>query len=187
MSEAGNLYQAPESNVETDSEGGFDDNPLFSPKGRLGRLRFITLSMLVGIVGLVIMSLVSVAVVALLGDDSEGIAASVMVILWLVTFIPGLILTIKRFHDLNSSGWFSITMLIPLVNLIALIALWFVPGTKGKNKYGLEPKPGNTALSVIVIVFMLTMWIGIFAAIAIPAYQDYLEAANQQQQEQQQQ
>ena len=41
----------------------------------------------------------------------------------------------KRFHDLNISAWFSFLVFIPFVPLFMLI----LSGTKGSNKYGLEP------------------------------------------------
>jgi hypothetical protein len=40
----------------------------------------------------------------------------------------------KRTHDINKSGWY---FLIPLYN----IYLSFLPGTKGNNDYGIDPKP----------------------------------------------
>ena len=41
----------------------------------------------------------------------------------------------KRYHDLNSSAWFSPLIYIPLMGLFLLI----LSGTKGPNKYGPEP------------------------------------------------
>ena len=41
----------------------------------------------------------------------------------------------KRLHDLNISAWFSFLVFIPLVPLFMLI----LSGTKGSNKYGIEP------------------------------------------------
>jgi uncharacterized membrane protein YhaH (DUF805 family) len=53
-----------------------------------------------------------------------------------------IVASIRRFHDLNQSGWNTVLYLIPIVNIITLGRLGFVKGTKGPNKYGLDPK-GN--------------------------------------------
>lgn len=71
--------------------------------------------------------------------------------LWsLIVFIPGLSVTIRRLHDRNMSGWwllgFVVALLIPLINLVALIAyivIMALPGTAGPNKFGSDPKTGH--------------------------------------------
>lgn len=51
-----------------------------------------------------------------------------------------MLLSIKRFHDMNRSGWFAILMLIPILNLaVGLFWLGFVMGTEGENRYGDDP------------------------------------------------
>ena len=55
----------------------------------------------------------------------------------------GLMLTINRLHDRDHSTWFLLILLIPLVQLWCVIELYFLPGTKGQNRFGnnckLEP------------------------------------------------
>lgn len=60
--------------------------------------------------------------------------------LWKMTlFFLWIYLTIvsagKRYHDLNSSAWFSPLIFFPFMGLFLLI----LSGTKGPNKYGPEP------------------------------------------------
>jgi len=58
----------------------------------------------------------------------------------LALFLPSIGVMIRRFHDINKSGWNSLWMIIPIVNLV-LILIWFTQaGDKGKNKYGLPHK-----------------------------------------------
>lgn len=64
----------------------------------------------------------------------------------LAIFLPGLAVTVRRFHDLGVSGWFLLLFfvlnLIPIVGFIASIAqlIWFCqPGTRGNNKFGPDP------------------------------------------------
>lgn len=55
--------------------------------------------------------------------------------LMLLTIFP----SIKRFHDLGHSGWWVITMMIPLVALIPTLYLLLWQGTAGANPYGQDP------------------------------------------------
>ena len=48
-------------------------------------------------------------------------------------------LVIRRWHDLGKSGWFTLLLLIPLVNLIVAIYLWVKKGDEGPNQYGDDP------------------------------------------------
>jgi uncharacterized membrane protein YhaH (DUF805 family) len=50
---------------------------------------------------------------------------------------PSLAVQVKRWHDINKSGWWVLILLVPIIGgLIALIANGFLPGTKGENEYG---------------------------------------------------
>ena len=53
--------------------------------------------------------------------------------------VGGYMLAIRRLHDLNKSGWWTLIFLIPYVNLIFSLYVWFAPGTKGVNRYGSDP------------------------------------------------
>ncbi len=63
-----------------------------------------------------------------------------------VFFIPGIAVTIRRWHDLDQSGWFlllfAVLGAIPILGAIASLGnlIWFcMPGTSGPNKYGDDP------------------------------------------------
>ena len=54
--------------------------------------------------------------------------------------LPTIAVGIRRFHDINKSGWNMFWLCIPLVN-IALMLIWFTQkGDKGRNRYGNAPK-----------------------------------------------
>ena len=46
-----------------------------------------------------------------------------------------LLLSIRRLHDIGKSGWWSLVLLIPIVNIFYLIYLFFKSGENGKNKW----------------------------------------------------
>lgn len=66
-------------------------------------------------------------------------------------FLPGIMLAIRRFHDLDVSGWlvlvFFVASNIPPIAIFATIAnfVWFaVPGTTGPNRFGADPLETHT-------------------------------------------
>ncbi|QNH61333.1 DUF805 domain-containing protein [Hymenobacter sediminicola] len=50
-------------------------------------------------------------------------------------------LAVRRLHDLHLSGWYTLALLVPLVNLPAYLLLLVLPGTPGVNPWG--PAPGT--------------------------------------------
>lgn len=58
-------------------------------------------------------------------------------ILLILSLWPSLAVQVKRWHDINKSGWWVLILLVPIIGgLIALIANGFFPGTEGENEYG---------------------------------------------------
>lgn len=58
-------------------------------------------------------------------------------ILLILSLWPSLAVQVKRWHDINKSGWWVLILLVPIIGgLIALIANGFSPGTDGENEYG---------------------------------------------------
>lgn len=43
---------------------------------------------------------------------------------------------IRRLHDFGRSGWWYLAILVPLANMVLIIALLFMPSTKDVNPYG---------------------------------------------------
>ena len=78
---------------------------------------------------------------------------------------------------MNVSGWLILLMFVPLANLFMALVMLFVPGSKGENKYGAVPAPNGGGLIAALVIMLLVMvgWIGIISAVALPAYQDYVE------------
>ncbi|MEM1266230.1 MAG: DUF805 domain-containing protein [Pseudomonadota bacterium] len=72
-----------------------------------------------------------------------GFGAVISIILNLGILIPSIAVTIRRFHDIDMSGWWILILLIPLVNII-MILIWFTRrGSEGSNRFGEDPlSPG---------------------------------------------
>jgi len=150
----------------SEAAGATQPVKVFSVSGRIGRVRYIAYGFgfyfLISLIGGIL-----AAVLGKAGVAGMGLAGAALLVI-------GFMLTIQRCHDFNASGWLSLLMLIPLVNLM----FWFIPGTAGANRYGL-PTPPNGALVIVgaCIVPVLVVFAGLSAAIAIPAYQDLTHRA----------
>ena len=57
----------------------------------------------------------------------------------LIILLPILAVTVRRFHDINKSGWLVLISLIPLIGAIILLVMLIERGTLGKNRFGEYP------------------------------------------------
>ena len=169
MTTAG-IYSAPAAHVADPTSGGYSTINIWSPKGRLGRVRYIAYS-----VGFGMLLNIASSVLAALGGESLGM------MLFIVTLVAGFtvhaLLSIQRAHDFNATGWLAILAFIPLVNLM----FWFVPGTKSDNRFGKQPPPNRVGVILVAWIVPVLFIGGILAAIALPAYQDYVKRAQSSQ------
>jgi len=72
-------------------------------------------------------------------NPSEGTQAF-LGFLMLPVFGISLIVQIKRWHDLDRSGWWVLINLIPCVGFLwSFVVLGFFKGTTGPNRFGPDP------------------------------------------------
>jgi uncharacterized membrane protein YhaH (DUF805 family) len=64
----------------------------------------------------------------------------VFIALLMVLFFAHVSFLIRRFHDVNRSGWNVFLLFIPILNLFIFLGLMIKPGTEGPNKYGADPR-----------------------------------------------
>jgi uncharacterized membrane protein YhaH (DUF805 family) len=75
------------------------------------------------------------------GMSIVGIAAGILLVLFaLGVFIPGIAVTVRRFHDQDKSGWFFLLTFIPYVGGLIIFVFMCLDGTRGSNRYGPDPK-----------------------------------------------
>ena len=174
MQAVSNPYQTPGASVEDQGEQ-YSEVKILSTAGRIGRVRYIGytvgLSMLLAIAMGLVMAMSAAAGIA-------ALSVIVTVLGYVAIIALQIILTVQRCHDFNSSGWLSILAIIPLVNLI----FWAIPGTDGPNRFGNPPPPNTTGAVVLALIIPLIFVVGIVAAIALPAYQQYVKRAHAAQQ-----
>lgn len=180
-------YAAPSSNLDTDAPT--TPTSIWTAKGRLSVLSYLGQSFLL-LLAVMVITLVIGAIVAALGGgmgalsgiDSAPdfsnpavlIAAALFIPLFLIFMYIGFCLMIKRLHDRNHSGWWSLALfivgLIPIVGLISLIGyiyVFFFPGQKHSNNYG-GPRPTKGWEKVLGVLYILFIVVAIGAGIAVP-------------------
>ena len=135
-----------------------ESSPFFSPpplpnnvhplsaSGRFGRLSAIAwygfihlmtlfasiaLSLALGLLNLQQWSMTHLSLNTL--SSMTGLGFSVIFLLYLYFLW---VITIRRLHDMNRSGWFSLFFLLPILNVLLSLYLLFGSGSTGSNRYG---------------------------------------------------
>lgn len=119
-----NPYQPPEKNLEPDQSVGYSEIKALSASGRIGRMRYIAYSVAYGLMLNIGVALITFIDIQTTGSADSGFIAIGTLIVYVVFLLAWVILTIQRVHDFNASGWLSIIMLVPLINLV----LWVHTG-----------------------------------------------------------
>lgn len=102
----------------------------FNVAGRLNRKRYFLRS-------LVLLPVLLVAMLLIAADESLFMALGI--VLYIAAGIPNILLSVRRCHDINHSGWFLLLALLPIGNIIIPLLLLFKKGTDGPNTYGADP------------------------------------------------
>ena len=63
-----------------------------------------------------------------------------LLIVWAFNNLPLLSAGVRRFHDMNKSGWTVLFALIPIIGALIVLGMLAGDGTKGKNTFGPKPK-----------------------------------------------
>lgn len=162
---ATNPYAAPQADVRDITATEYQKIRVFSPQGRIGRLRYLVYAYGISYAISLIMAVVMAA--------APGMATPVTVLGYLLMLVSIILIGMKRSHDMNWSGW---TVLLTLIPFVALIWL-FKAGTDGANRFGNPPPPNSTAIKIFGFLIPILFIVAVVAAIAIPAYQDYVQRA----------
>ena len=97
--------------------------------------------------------------------------------------IPGTAVSVRRLHDIDKTGWWSL-LLLTVVGLFVLIYWALKPGDEGENRFGNNPLKhdesdtkrhavGVKGVIIICLVFAGIVVAMIVASIARTAYEEY--------------
>lgn len=178
MSTAANPYASPQT---TDLAQEVGENPVepkvFSFSGRLGRMRLVAYTF---VSSLVVMPLAAIGMGIMIGGSAVGGLIYFAVLAASTVYCVSLY--IRRLHDLNQSGWWTLLFLVPLANIGLMIFIFFFRGNDGSNQYGAPTTPNSGGVKAVFIAGLVLMLVmPILAAVSIPAYQDYVQRTQQAQ------
>jgi uncharacterized membrane protein YhaH (DUF805 family)/cold shock CspA family protein len=104
--------------------------------------------------GMILLSVAGVAIDAAIGNFDDGLEAPVATIVLILVFllagmVPGIAISVRRFHDIGLSGWFYPAMFVVGVLLagsvmILAIILGLIPSQKRENRWGPAPDGVDT-------------------------------------------
>ena len=150
-----------------------------SIKGRFGRLSFIgwygflniisffasiAFSLAVGIFNLGTMTLDNQFIDMLSGMAGLGYLA--LLVFYIYFYI---VITARRLHDLDKSGWMMLLMLLPLINVFFILYLLLASGTAGFNRYG-APRPALFWEKLLAWLMIILTALSIFSAGSAVSY-----------------
>lgn len=170
-----NPYAPPRAKAADSARQNYGEIHVFRPDGRIGRVRYIGYT--AGLTILIAAAGFGLGALAGRVTGQSGVAIALVGLTYVAIMAVQFLLAIQRAHDFNQTGWLSVLVLVPLVSLI----FWFIPGTKDENQYGPPPPPNTAGAIALACIFPGIFVLGILAAIALPAYQDYAERARQEQ------
>jgi uncharacterized membrane protein YhaH (DUF805 family) len=146
---------------------------VFSWTGRIGRVRYIAYT--IGVYFTLMFAAGILVTVFGLATGVEGVRMSMGILFaaYLPVIIWGISLTVRRLNDMGHTGWWSIVMLIPVVQFFMWLWLVCGRGDDYRNEYGAIPSE-NTRGVVFAAWFLPGFFVvGLVAAIVLPAYQQY--------------
>ena len=91
---------------------------------------------------------------------------------------------IRRLHDRDHSGWLSLLMFVPVLNIIFALYLVFAKGDEKSNSFGPQRITKSWEKVLGWCYILIIPLFGVLAAVSIPAYQNYVERAQEAQQQQ---
>ncbi|VAW98525.1 hypothetical protein MNBD_GAMMA21-2208 [hydrothermal vent metagenome] len=174
-----NQYQAPQSQVDKQMPQAFAKPKIFSVSGRIGRIRFLAYTLAVQLIMGIPNNLLGFILAPEMGVEGQVIILGATAISAIISLVLFFMFAIQRSHDMNSSGWLSLILLIPVIGYLVFL---FAPGAHGTNRYGAPPQANGVGVILIAFILPIVGVIGILAAIAIPAYNGYLKATKEAQQ-----
>lgn len=182
-------YAAPAASLDNSKGAEPILSSPWSAKGRLGVLSYFAHSVVLLLVSIPAMAVVIGLVAALsggipetpgdvnLGSPVNVLAGIVLVALFIAFMYVSTCMLIKRLHDRNHSGWWSLALFIasaiPFVNLVALVGFLYVlcwPGQKNGNRFGGQraTKGWEKIVGIIYLAIVVaSMVFGVIAGIGL--------------------
>lgn len=153
---------------------------VFSDSQRIGRLRMCCYQ----VTGALVIMLLA-ALLVLLAPLSPVLSANDLLLSWGALVAAGVLMTVwmlvltrRRLHDVDRTGWWALLVLVPVLNLLLFVYLLLVPGSDGTNRYGAPSGPNGVLVTlfggliwVISLVSLLANVLALGVLLWVPSYQ----------------
>ena len=169
---AANTPYAPPQAAVGEALPEFGELEVFGIEGRIGRLRYLAWSLVLMATALTLFGVAGMGFAI-----SEIVGSILLAIVGIGMLVVSVQIGVQRLHDIGWSGWLWLLNLVPVVGGVLALLLLVVPGTTGANRFGPPPPPNSRAVKLLAWLWLLVPVLGILAAIALPAYQDYMSRA----------
>lgn len=112
---------------------------LFGISGRSGRLEYFLHTIIdVVFIGVMIFTIIALQEYLGISVNETALGISILAIILFGAAVE-FCAVVRRFHDMNMSGWMMLLSLIPIANIIIGLMLLFKGGDEGDNNYGAPP------------------------------------------------
>ena len=108
-------------------------------------------------------------------DTLTGLGGLGFLIISVLYFYFNLVIQVRRFHDMNHSGWLILLFILPLVNIFVFFYLLLGSGTQGINHYG--PQRISAIWEKILAWFMIV--ITVLSILGTGSLMSYMMGAGQ--------
>jgi uncharacterized membrane protein YhaH (DUF805 family) len=146
-----NLSHIPQSELKPCAVEEYGEVKFFSHEGRIGRVRYFCYLLMYPIIFFLVPFLIL-----------DMRIAPFLVLIIPATIVAYTLISIQRLQDINLSGWFTVLLLIPYVNVVLLFILLIFLGTTARNEFGAPPPPNTWRIGVLSVLSVL-FWTVIFA------------------------
>lgn len=132
----------------------------FSLSQRIGRLRYFVYS-ISGLLGCSALIVACYTFCLILPPAMGKLVFDISLVLIKAIAMPMVIfiMTIRRLHDMDFKGWWSLLAILPFITIILL----FIPGSAGANRFGPAPRMNSSSLKMAAIVIPLSLYVLFFA------------------------
>jgi len=165
-------YYSPPTSVPLAEEDfthtSYNTSNWYSLNGRIGRIQLLAFGVIWGLIT-TLLYIIGTLLGSVLGPGAISLILAIISIFTLPAAIYSyILLPRRRLHDIGKSGWWLLLLIVPLVNILLLLYMYFARGDDGVNAYGLPPAPYTQTEFWLALLLPILAVLGILAAILMP-------------------
>ncbi|WP_315761410.1 DUF805 domain-containing protein [Sphingomonas sp. Y38-1Y] len=115
-------------------------------QGRSRRLEYWMFTLFLTLVTLV--AVLFALMTGMMNADDSQPGSFFLILLGIGTIaviVPSIAVQVRRFHDQDKTGWLVLLAFIPYIGGIIILVFMCLPGTRGTNRFGPDPKEDVSA------------------------------------------